>query len=117
MNTGDLATTVEMFLLSRGGWVSVEDVCHACEVPERLLRADRKRRPIHTPFAISSSTKGLKHISKTTARERIEYKHARLKVLIANRRALDEYTRALANCLTGKRPNQVERHTGQMVFL
>jgi hypothetical protein len=102
-----------MFLLCRGGWVSVEDVCAACDVPERLLRADGKRRPIHTTFAISSSTKGIKHVSQTTVRERIEYKHARLKVLIANRRALDEFTSALANCLTGKFPDQRERFTQQ----
>ena len=117
MNPGELASRVEMFLLSRGGWVSVEDVCSACDIPERLLRADGKRRPIHTAFAISSSTKGIKHVSQTTARERIEYKHARLKVLIANRRALVEFTGAISNCLTGRRPDQIERHTGQMVFL
>ncbi|MEI6034492.1 MAG: hypothetical protein WCS65_09460 [Verrucomicrobiae bacterium] len=117
MSTGELANAIEALLLARAGWVSVDDVCSACQVPERLLRADGKRRPIFSRFAISSSTKGLKHISLTTAPERIRYKHSRLKVLIANRRALDEFNRALTNCLTGKRPGQYERHTGQLVFL
>ena len=117
MNSGELSDRIEALLLSRAGWVAVEDVCSACEVPERLLRADGRRRPIFARFAISSSTHGLKHLSLTTAPERIRYKHSRLKVLIANRRALDEFNQAVHACLTGKRPNLVERHTGQMVFL
>ena len=117
MDPAELAPRIEMLLLSRGGWVAVEEVCAALEVPERMLRAVGRRPAIFARFAISSSTHGLKHLSLTTAAERIRYKHARLKVLIANRRALDQFNQAVHACLTGRRPTQTERHTGQMVFL
>jgi hypothetical protein len=117
MDPTPLADRIEALLLSRGGWVAVEEVCSACDVPERLLRRDKRRKPIFSGFAISSSTKGIKHIDFATRPERITYKHSKQKVIIAYRRALDEYKHAISNCLTGKRPNQVERHTGQMVFL
>ncbi len=113
----NLANEIEAFLQARADWVSVEEVCAACNVPQRLLRRDKRRKPIFSGFAISSSTKGIKHLDFATRPERITYKHARLKVLIANRRALDEFNQAVHACLTGRRPNQVERHTGQMVFL
>ena len=113
MSTGDLANRIEALLLDRAAWVAVEDICTACQVPERLLRAQGKRRPIFSAFAISSFTRGIKHLRFTTPDERIRYKHSRLKVLIANRRALDEYHRACTNCLTGKFPDQRERFTHQ----
>jgi hypothetical protein len=111
-----LATRIEIYLLTREHWVSVDDVCRDCGIAERLLRADGRRRPIFGRFAISSSTKGLKHMRHTTDRERIAYKHARKKVLIANARALKEYDTAIRECLTGKHPNQIEVHTAQGVF-
>jgi hypothetical protein len=117
MNLGELASNIEIFLLLQGDWVSVEELCQRFAITERLLRADGKRRPLCGRFAISSSTKGLKHIRHATTEERITYKHARLKVLVANARALKEYDQALSNCLTGKRPAQVERHTGQGILL
>jgi len=117
MNTGELATRIELLLLDRATWVPVDEICAACQINERLLRAVGRRPAIFSRFAISSSTKGLKHIRHTDARVRIAYKHARLKVLIANRRALDEYHAALSNCLTGRKPTLQERHTGQLVFL
>lgn len=113
----DHATRVEMLLLARADWVSVTDISQACSIDERLLRADGRRRPLCSRFAISSSTKGIKHIRFATVKERIKYKHARLRTLIAYRRALDDYNTALHNCLTGKKPEIIERHTGQMVFL
>jgi hypothetical protein len=114
MNLSDLALRVDLYLLNSGGWVSVDDICQHCSVPERLLRADGKRRPIFTRFAISSSSKGLKHLAHTTARERITYKHARKKVLVQYARALKEFDTAVHNCITG-RP-RIERHTGQALL-
>jgi hypothetical protein len=111
----DRAAIIERYLLAARHWVSVEEICRACSIPERLLRADGRRRPIFSRFAISCSTKGVKHITHTTVRERIKYKHSRLKVLIANRRALDEFTHALHSNLTGHNPT-FERHTGQIIL-
>lgn len=116
MSTPDykaLATRIEMYLLALAEWVPVVDICRDCEVAERLLRADGRRRPIYSRFAISSSTKGLKHLAHTDARERIAYKHARKKVLIANARALRDFDNAVSACLTGKLPTLTEYHTGQ----
>lgn len=113
MNHDELAIRIESFLLTAKRWFSVAEICRACECPERLLRADGKRRPIYRKFAISSSTKGLKHLSFTTIAERLQYKHARLKVLISNRRALDDFAEASRSCLTGKFPDQRERFTQQ----
>lgn len=111
-----LATRLEIYLLTMARWVSVEEIETACSIPARLMRADGKRRPLYGRFAISSSTKGVKHLSFTNAQERIEYKHARKKVLVANARALRDFDSAIANCLIGKHPAQVERLTGQQTL-
>lgn len=113
MDHGKLAILIESFLLTAKRWFSVTEICRTCSCPERLLRADGKRRPIYRKFAISSSTKGLKRLSFTNVAERIQYKHARLKVLISNRRALDDFAEASRNCLTGKFPRQEERFSRQ----
>jgi hypothetical protein len=114
MTSGELATQIEIFLLNREGWVAVAEICTHFRIPERMLRADGKRRPLLARFAISSTRagqNGFKHLSKTTVAERLEYKHNRIKRLIAERRALDEYTSAFHSCLTGK--PQHERFTQQ----
>lgn len=114
--TETLATQIEMFLLVERDHVPVKRICERFGIHERILRADGKRRPLCHRFAISSSKNGengLKHIAHCTVRERLTYKHARRKVLVANARALKEYDAALHNCLTGKLPEQFERHTGQ----
>lgn len=108
-----LEILINQFLLTAPRWFSTTEICQACGCPERLLRADGKRRPIYSKFAISSSTKGLKHLSFTCVAERLQYKHARTKVLIQNRRALDDFAEGLRNCLTGKFPDQRERFTHQ----
>lgn len=117
MTQTDLQTQIEAFLLTEDRWFSVAEICERFRFPERLLRADGRRRPLCGRFAISSSTKGLKHISFATVPERLDYKHARRKVLVANARALKEYALAVNNCLTGRKPTLQERHTGQLVFL
>ncbi|CAN5356173.1 hypothetical protein BH09VER1_BH09VER1_28770 [soil metagenome] len=120
MGTADLATRIEMFLLMRGDWVPVAEICREFDIPERMLRADGHRRPLCRHFAISSSKggeNGLKHLSLCTVRERITYKNNRRKRLIAEARALQEYGIASHNCLTGKKPLQIERHTGQGILL
>lgn len=114
--SSELATQIEIFLLLAGDWVPVEDICARFGIPERQLRADSGRRPLCRHFAISSSRNGkngLKHLSLCTTAERLAYKHNRRKRLVAEARALAEYNTALKNCLTGKRPDQIERHTGQ----
>lgn len=110
----DLSARIEVYLLTRPVWVPVEILCRDCEVSERLLRADGRRRPIYSRFAISSSTKGLKHIRHTTVEERLAYKHARRKVLVANARALREFQFAVADSITGKPAREL--FTGQGVF-
>ncbi len=112
MNPG-LEILINQFLLTAPRWFSTTEICQACGCPERLLRADGKRRAIYSKFAISSSTKGLKHLSFTDRPERLRYKHSRLKVLIANRRALDDFEEGKRSCLTGKFPDQRERFTQQ----
>lgn len=112
----DLAKRVEAYLLHRADWVPVEDVCTACEIPERLLRADGRRRPITSRFAISSSTRGLKHLRHATVAERLAYKHSRWKVLISYRRALDDYRHAVAATLHPTATPPREIHSGQLVF-
>lgn len=119
MTQPDLATRIEMFLLTRREWVPVEEICRHFQIPERLLRADGRRRPLCRHFAISSARggkNGFKHLSLCDVAERLEYKHNRLKRLVAERRALDEYATAITNCLTGKHPHQEERFTGQQTL-
>lgn len=112
----DLQTRIETLLLTENRWFSVAEICSRFGFDQRLLRADGRRRPLCRSFAISSSTKGIKHIAWSTVRDRLEYKHARRKVIIANARSLKEYQSAIANCLTGKKPHIRERHTGQLLI-
>jgi len=111
-----LALEIEMFLLMRGDWISVVEICQRFGIEERLLRADGKRRPLCRHFAISSSTKGFKHLRFATVAERLQYKHARRRTAIAYLRALREYDAAVRNCLTGKFPDQIEALTGQQTL-
>lgn len=116
----NLAIEIETFLLARAEWVPVEEICERFKIDQRLLRATKNRRPLCHHFAISSSQSGkngLKHLSLCSLLERLAYKHNRIKRLIAEKRALKDYEQALHNCLTGKRPSLLERHTGQLVLL
>lgn len=116
-----LANRIEMYLLARGNvYVPIPEICEECEIEERLLRADGRRRPLCRNFAISSTKNGqngLKHLFFTTPRERIRFKHAKLKNLIAYARALNDFKAAVRNSLTGSRPLQTERFTGQGILL
>jgi hypothetical protein len=114
-----LAEQIEQYLLTKGTWVPVFEIAQRFEINERLLRADKERRPICAGYAISSTRgghHGIKHLKCCTIAERLAYKHNRWKRLIAEKRAIREYEHAVHNCLTGKRPELIERHTGQLVF-
>lgn len=117
MHPGRLATEIEIFLLASHEWVAVSEICRQFGITERMLRADGSRRPLLEKFAESSThngRNGFKHIAHTTVAERLEYKHNRLKRLVAERRAISAYNHALENCLTGD-PRQ-ERHSGQTIL-
>jgi hypothetical protein len=119
MSSPDLATQLEMHLLCKGGWVPVAEICAHLGINERDLRATGRKRAIFARFAISNSApgrNGLKHISLCSVAERLAYKHNRLRRLVAETRALRDYDLAVTNCLTGKRRQEFERHTGQSLL-
>jgi hypothetical protein len=105
-----------MYLLLKKDWVLVDDLCAHFQIDERILRADGKRRPLCRHFAISSSTRGLKHITNATTAERVRYKNSRRKTMVAAIRATREYNEALRISLTGKFPHQLERFSGQLTL-
>jgi hypothetical protein len=112
-----IALRIEQHLLARADWVSVAEICERFGVDQRDIRAKgRKQGHLLKPFAISNSVRGYKHIVHTTAAERIQYKHATRKNLVAYARADRQLAAALRNCTT-RRPMPHERHTGQLILL
>lgn len=112
----NLAHQIEQHLLAQADWVSVADLCQRFSIDQRDLRAKGHRKPhLLKPFAISHSVKGYKHIARATIAERLQYKHACRKNLLAYVRADRQYRAALRNCTT-RRPIPQERHTGQLLI-
>lgn len=116
MISDNLPQLISDYLLTRADWVPVEEICTRFGINERLLRAHGRRPSLISGFAISSSTRGIKHIHHTTVNERLHYKHSRIKRLIAERRALKEHDLAVARCLT-RNPVLMEKPTHQLVML
>lgn len=110
----NLGSRIELYLLDRPDWVPVREICEHFEIEERILRADGHRRPLCRTFAISCSTRGLKHLRYSSPRERIAYKHARLKVGIAYFRAVREFDEAIGLQVTGN--PAFEALTGQRLL-
>lgn len=55
-----LARQIELYLLDKGTWVSVAELCRRFEIRDRQLRADGDRDGLLDDFAVSS-TRGREH--------------------------------------------------------
>lgn len=114
-----LAAQIEVFLLTKGTWVPTAEICQRFGIKERLLRQDGRRAGLLDAFAVSSTRGGesgfIHHRHLETAAW-LPIKHRLRRHAVAELRKLRAWTQARARCLTGKRPELIERHTGQLVF-
>jgi len=108
-----LAADIELWLLTRGDWVSAEEICQRFSIRPRMLRADGDRAGLLDQFAVSSTKEGgYKHIALISGDEFRRLDHRLRRHAIAELRRSKLWRRARRNCLTGRAPT-VERHTGQ----
>jgi hypothetical protein len=114
-----LAAQIEIYLLSVGTWVPTAELCERFGIKERLLRQDGRRAGLLDTFAVSSTRGGesgfIHHRHLETAAW-LPIKHRLRRHAVSELRKLRAWTQARARCLTGKRPELIERHTGQLVF-
>jgi hypothetical protein len=111
-----LAAQIEIFLLTKGTWVPTAEICERFSIKERMLRQDGRRAGLLDCFAVSSTRGGesgfIHHRHLETAAW-LPIKHRLRRHAVAELRKLKAWTQARARCLTGKRPDLQEVHTGQ----
>jgi len=111
-----LASQIELFLLDRGGWVPVAEICQRFGVAPRLLRQDGARRGLLDRCAVSSTRNGdsgfCHHRFLPTA-DYLPVKHRILRHAVAELRKVRAWESARRNCLSGRPPLRYEAHTGQ----
>jgi hypothetical protein len=116
----DTARQIELYLIAAGTWVPTVVICSLFGLKERALRQDGKRPGLLDEFAVSSTRNGESgyiHHRHLATPDWLPIKHRLRRHAIAELRKLKAWTHGRANCLTGKRPELIERHTGQLVFL
>lgn len=115
-----LAAQIEMHLLTRGTWVSTLDLCERFGIKERQLRQDGRRAGLLDAFAVSSTRGGesgfIHHRHLPTAAW-LPIKHRLRRHAISELRKLRTWSLARTRCLTGKRPDLREIHTGQLLLI
>ena len=111
-----LVSEIEIYLLAERGWVPTPDICLRFSIPARLLRQDGPRPGLLDHFAVSSTKNGQNgycHHKYLPTADWLPIKHRLRRHAIGELCRVRAWDRARHNCLTGKQPNQVERHTGQ----
>lgn len=105
-----LARRAEEYLLDRGGWVPVADICRRFGVTERMLRADaarpRGQRDGLLDHCALATEHGLLHVAHSTAADRIRAKRRLRRHWLAEIRR-DRALRAAIG----------RAHTGQLLLL
>lgn len=114
-----LARQIELHLLDRGDWVSVQDLCTRFAIRSRLLRADGDRDGLLDDFAVSSTRgneHGFIHINHLGAADYIRAKRRLRKHGIRELRKVRRWEQARARARIGLNP-PAERHTGQLLLI
>jgi len=115
-----LVHQIETHLLAAGGWVPTGQICEVFQITERSLRQAGERPGLLDQFAVSSTRQnqsGYIHHRFLPTADWLPIKHRLRRHAIAELRRVRRWDQARKHCLTGKRPYQTERHTGQLVFL
>lgn len=113
------AAQIELFLLAAGTWVPTAEICARFDIQERALRAAGEKPGLLDAFAVSSTKNGQHGFCHHRFVERTDWlktKHRLRRHAIAELRKVRAWDRARQNCLTGRRPELVEKHTGQLVM-
>ncbi len=113
------AAQIELFLLAKGTWVPTAEICARFNLRERALRQDGKRPGICDAFAVSSTRNGESGFCHHRFVEKPDWlaiKHRLLRHAVSELRKVRAWDRGRQNCLSGCRPELVEKHTGQLVM-
>jgi hypothetical protein len=108
----DLADQIEIFLIDTGDWTPASVLCARFSLDQRTLRAHGDRPGLLDHCAVSSHL-GYKHISRLTTEEWLAVKHRLRRHAAGQFRKTKRWDQARHNSLTGLKPHQIERHTGQ----
>lgn len=114
-----LPAQIELYLLNRGAWVSVDDLCTRFAIRPRMLRADGARDGLLDNFAVSSTRgneHGFIHINLLSALDYIRAKRRLRKHGIRELRKVRRWEQARARARIGINPT-TERHTGQILLI
>jgi hypothetical protein len=115
----DLARQIELHLLDRAEWVSVQDLCTRFAIRPRMLRADGDRDGLLDNFAVSSTRgnqHGFIHINLLSSDDYIRAKRRLRKHGIRELRKVRRWEQARARARIGLKPT-IERHTGQLLLI
>ena len=115
----DLARQIELHLLERGDWVSVQDLCSRFAIKPRMLRADGDRDGLLDDIAVSSTRggeHGFIHINLLGAPDYIRAKRRLRKHGIRELRKVKRWEQARARARIGLKPT-TERYTGQLLLI
>lgn len=113
----DLSRQIERYLLERGDWVSTLELCQVFALPDdRQLRQDGALPGLCTPFAISHTRLGLKHVRAATTGEWIKFQVRLMRHAIAEIRRVRALKKARHAAVYSLAETSWEKDSGQGVF-
>jgi hypothetical protein len=112
-----LAIELDLWLRCQNRWVSGREICERFGINERRLRFDQGKPGLLSYNAVSCSQRGFKHVRMASDAEFIECDTKDRKHNVSRYLVLRARRNTRRNEFTGRRPDMIERHSGQMVFL
>lgn len=115
----DLATQIEIHLLTIGTWVPTTELCDRYGINQRALRAVGRRPGLLDHFAVSSTRQGTHsyiHHRYLPTKDWLPIKHRLLSHALAEIRKARLWTKSRHNILTGPQKSLKEYHTHQALL-
>jgi len=116
----NLAARLNLYLLQAKGWVSAREICEHFGLNERQLRGKHGTPGILAEFAASSTRQGESgycHHRYLSTKEWLPIKHRIMRHSVSQMRSIRFQDTARHNILSGRRPDLLEIHSGQMLLL
>lgn len=110
------AQQIEEYLIRKGTWVPAEELVSVFQIPERHFRQNGHTPGLCTPFAISLSDKGFKHIALATPGEWIHAKNAERRAAISRLRKIKLWSQRRSHVFFTEQKHEIERDTGQVLL-
>lgn len=111
-----LSQQIEEYLLRKRTWVPDAELSSVFNIPERRFRQNGHTPGLCTPFAISLSDKGFKHIALATPGEWIHAKNAERRAAISRLRKIKLWTLRRSHVFFAEHKHEIERDTGQVLL-